>query len=355
MGKISPKSRAFVLKLVNNGYGAKRIYKTFNQPNWTYSGIRKLVEKIHKTGSSDRIVGSGRPKSARTIDNSRKVVKLAISPKNKIGVHLSQRKISRKLNISQASVHRILKENNVKVFKRVPLQELNQKTREKRLIRARRLLRLIRRSDLDRVIFTDEKDFLIDTPPINTQNSRVYTKEKLKRDVPAANLIFERKHFPKKIMVWAGVSKHGKTNIHFIEPKSKVDSEKYISILKSAKKDIAKLYPDGNFLLQQDGATSHTSKKSLQWITENFDNFLKPESWPPCSPDLNVMDYYVWGALQSMVYASPIKNLACLKNRIRSCWKKLSQKSINRAIDQFRIRLRFVVMSSGGHCENFFL
>jgi len=30
--------------------------------------------------------------------------------------------------------------------------------------------------------------------------------------------------------------------------------------------------------------------------------FIEPDMWPPSSPDLNPVDYVVWGALQQMVY-----------------------------------------------------
>uniref|UniRef100_A0A915J533 Transposase n=1 Tax=Romanomermis culicivorax TaxID=13658 RepID=A0A915J533_ROMCU len=144
---------------------------------------------------------------------------------NAVNTWIVPNKAPKEVFLFKRSVQRILKENDVHVFKRVRLQELNAKTKEKRLNRVKRLLRLIKKSEMDQIIFTDEKDFLIDTPPVNTQNCRVYSKEKLKRNVPPANLIIERKHFPKKIMVWAGVSKRGKTSIHFVEPKSKLKVE----------------------------------------------------------------------------------------------------------------------------------
>lgn len=117
MGKISPPSRHLILKLYNRGYGAKRIFKEFNQENWTYSGIQKLVEKIKNTGSIERIRGSGRPKTATTLSNVKKIEKLAISPANKRGSHLSVRNIARKVKIGVSSVCRILKKQGIKNFK----------------------------------------------------------------------------------------------------------------------------------------------------------------------------------------------------------------------------------------------
>lgn len=57
MGKISPKSQAFVLKLVERGHDAKEIFEKFGQNNWRRGGIKSLVRKIKKTGGIERIKG----------------------------------------------------------------------------------------------------------------------------------------------------------------------------------------------------------------------------------------------------------------------------------------------------------
>uniref|UniRef100_A0A915K6W9 Uncharacterized protein n=1 Tax=Romanomermis culicivorax TaxID=13658 RepID=A0A915K6W9_ROMCU len=79
MGKILQN----VLKLVNSVYGPKHIFNNFHEPNRTYSEIRALVEKIHKTGSIDRVVNSSQPQTTRTKTIARTAIKLAIGVKNK--------------------------------------------------------------------------------------------------------------------------------------------------------------------------------------------------------------------------------------------------------------------------------
>ncbi|KAJ4433851.1 hypothetical protein ANN_16163 [Periplaneta americana] len=41
-----------------------------------------------------------------------------------------------------------------------------------------------------------------------------------------------------------------------------------------------------------------------------------PIAWPPRSPDLNPLDFYLWGHLKSLVYSSPVPDLESLRNRI---------------------------------------
>ena len=47
-------------------------------------------------------------------------------------------------------------------------------------------------------------------------------------------------------------------------------------------------------VFQQDGASTHTSHLIQNWLSDNVDIFWSKEFWSPNSPDLNLLDYYVW-------------------------------------------------------------
>ena len=49
----------------------------------------------------------------------------------------------------------------------------------------------------------------------------------------------------------------------------------------------------------------------------------QPE-WPPCSPDLNLVDYSIWSILEARVCAKPHKNLVPLKQSLQRGWERLS-------------------------------
>ena len=54
---------------------------------------------------------------------------------------------------------------------------------------------------------------------------------------------------------------------------------------------------------QQDGATAHTSGRSMDLLKEFFrDPIILKDVWPPRSPDLNPPDFYLWRAAKSAVY-----------------------------------------------------
>jgi len=59
--------------------------------------------------------------------------------------------------------------------------------------------------------------------------------------------------------------------------------------------------------------------------------------WPSNSPDINPVDYAVWGVLQEIVYCyGRFTSVEPLKNAIITVWGKLSQHFINRAINEWR-------------------
>jgi len=75
--------------------------------------------------------------------------------------------------------------------------------------------------------------------------------------------------------------------------------------------------------------------------------------WPPNGPDLNPVDYAVWGALQQQIYHNrKFTTGDQLKQAIVGEWNKLSQRFINRSIDEWRRRLIPVVQQQGGYIEH---
>jgi len=74
--------------------------------------------------------------------------------------------------------------------------------------------------------------------------------------------------------------------------------------------------------------------------------------WPPNSPDLNPVDYKVWGVLQERVYKTSIKDIDELRRRIAEEWDKLEQRIIDKAVGEWRKRLRTCVAAGGGQFEH---
>jgi len=72
---------------------------------------------------------------------------------------------------------------------------------------------------------------------------------------------------------------------------------------------------------------------------------------PPNSPDLNNVDYKVWGIMQDHVYWAKVQDVVDLKQRLIDVWDSLEQSVIDDTIDQWRSRLHTCVHAKEGLFE----
>ncbi len=86
-------------------------------------------------------------------------------------------------------------------------------------------------------------------------------------------------------MIWGPRSYRG-FYLKISNGKTTIDSQKYNQILAEFAPCADALYEEG-WILQQDGATPHTSAKTKKWFYENNIQFLQ---WPPSSADLSPVE-----------------------------------------------------------------
>ena len=96
---------------------------------------------------------------------------------------------------------------------------------------------------------------------------------------------------------------------------------------------------------------AHMAGDTIEFLRRETPDFTGPEPWPANSPDLNPVDCRIWGLMQECVYQSPIQDVDDLKQRLISVWAEFKQSVIDKAIDQWRPRLRACVRASGQHFE----
>ena len=104
-------------------------------------------------------------------------------------------------------------------------------------------------------------------------------------------------------------------------------------------------------MFQQDGAPVHRAQETVDLLSRETPDFISPILWLPNSPDINPVDYKVWGILQEHIYKARVKDIEELWQRIVLEWDRLDQKAVDEAIRQWRARLHACVDATGGHFE----
>ncbi|KAL0879455.1 hypothetical protein ABMA27_003206 [Loxostege sticticalis] len=246
---------------------------------------------------------------------------------------LSIRKRSQSLNLSP--LHLILKKDfHLTAYKIQLVQELKDTDYANRLNFANEMLR--RFNNFENILFSDEANFHLNGH-VNKQNCRYWAKENPRRK-------HERPLHSPKVVVWAAMSARGIIGPYFHEDRRgrplNVNSDRYCDMLR-------------NFL---DGATCHTSNQAMEAVNELFPNkVISPRgniNWPPRSPDLSPLDYFLWGYLKSKVYEDNPRNLTQLKQNISSEMAAISRALCQRVIANLRSRLEECQQRNGHHLDN---
>jgi len=82
------------------------------------------------------------------------------------------------------------------------------------------------------------------------------------------------------------------------------------------------------FTFQQDNAPAHHARETVALLLAETPDFIGPQFWPPNSPDLNPVDYAVWGILQERVYRCRICDVDHLKERLIAEWRRFDRTSL---------------------------
>ncbi|GFW88791.1 uncharacterized protein TNCV_4972841 [Trichonephila clavipes] len=102
---------------------------------------------------------------------------------------------------------------------------------------------------------------------------------------------------------------------------------------------------------QQDGATCHTARATIDLLKDTFSDRLisrfGPVNWPPRSCDLTPLDYFLWGYVNSLVYTDKPQTLDHLDDNIRRVIADIRPQMLKKVIENWTSRLDYIRASRG--------
>jgi len=108
-------------------------------------------------------------------------------------------------------------------------------------------------------------------------------------------------------------------------------------------------------IFMQDGAPPHFSCFVTDVLNERFpDAWIGrggPVPWPPRSPDLSPLDFFLWRYIKNTVYAEKIRNIQHLQDRNTSAIETVTRDVIQKTWQEIEFRLDVSRSTNGTDIE----
>ena len=166
--------------------------------------------------------------------------------------------------------------------------------------------------DWENCMFSDESKFDL----YNPRSQRV-RRPSLSNRYKQRYVVTCVKHSP-SVMIWGCFSgKKGRGSLFFLPPKTTMNSDMYIHVLREKLFPWMELHKVTRFL--QDGAPCHTSKRSIAVLKKKEKEFTVMD-WPGNSPDLNPIEN-LWSIMKRKLKKNhTITSLEKLVKEIKVMW-----------------------------------
>lgn len=343
----------FVYGMANgNAKGARRLYQE-RYPNRVVPDSRTFTNihlRLSESGCFKHNTSEGRPRSVRTPE-----VEEAVLQEVEENPETSTRKIGRALNICYKMVWEILRDSLLYPYHIQRVQALLPRDFPLRIAFSRWYLQKVAQNPLfeSQILFTDEANFSRNAIQ-NFHNNHIWADEN-----PHA---ITESHFQEQfsLNVWVGIIGDYLIGPFFLP--GRLNGNSYRDFLQH---DLPTLLEDVPLFLRQemwfmhDGAPAHFSILAREHLNAVYQNHWigrgGPQFWPPRSPDLNSLDYYLWGHLKTLVYNTPVPTLEELRNRItEGCDTIRNTPGIfERVRRSMRRRTEACIEMEGGHFQHF--
>lgn len=273
------------------------------------------------------------------------LAQIHINPEN------STRNISRECSVSATTVKRILKKHKYHAFKFRRAQKLHPNDAHRRLAFCQWFRRELIDDDIlyKKILWSDETKFT-NTGIFNPRNKHYYAQIN-------PHLIHEvRPQRRFSINLWCGIIGEKVIGPFFLE--ENLNAERYLALLEEVFDNIPLSVLRTMKYFMQDGCGPHNAVRVQQYLNREFPvgwiGTSGPIRWPPRSPCLNPLDYFLWGFLKNEVYSNNLPNSVDeFRERILAAFQKVTPLMVSRATSQITRRINLCIQNEGQHFEQF--
>ena len=241
--------------------------------------IKNIISTFEKSGSVVcKTKNRGPPSQKREDAKNQLEVMITENPT------LSTRVAASAIGVSQTMIVKILHDDlHLKAYKFHTWHALEDTDYAKRLAFATWFLSQPEGTQFF-MICSDEAYFYLNLPE-NSQNNRYWgnTDQEYAIELPLHD---------KKLLVWCAISATHVYGPYFFD--DTVNQHNYLHMLKTFFiPRVSKTRDYRNCYFQQDGASPHKANAVQDYLAIQFpERFIKKESWPPRSPDVNPCDFF---------------------------------------------------------------
>lgn len=267
------------------------------------------------------------------------------------------RRIAARVGIAHMTVRRIIREEGLRPYRVQRVQALQPRDHRVRRHFCRWMLRKLTNNPrfLENVLFSDEASFST-MSILNRQNIRIWAH----RNPHAIQQRIMQGRFA--VNVLAGIV--GNNFIGSVYLPMRLNSQHYLTFLRHdflhRLRQIIPRHHRNRIYFMHDGAPPHFGLRVRAFLNDLFGSRWigrnpAPHLWPPRSPDLNPLDFFLWGVLKNKVYRTGrvFRTAQELKASINRAMNDLIQNHelLARVRTNLKARLRACLRNGGRHME----